>query len=56
MTFASIMVAVDLGPQARDRVRLSGHLADAFQARLNGVAAETPAYAVPPVGPTPGSA
>ena len=56
MTFASIMVAVDLGPQARDRVRLSGHLADAFQARLIGVAAETPAYAVPPVGPTPGSA
>lgn len=56
MTFASIMVAVDPGAAARRRVRLSRHLADAFGARLIGVAAETPAYAVPPVGPTPGSA
>ncbi len=56
MTFASIMVAVDLTAQAKDRVRLSGHLADDFRARLIGVAAETPAYAVPPVGPTPASA
>lgn len=56
MTYASIMVAVDLTPGARDRVRLAGHLADDFRARLIGVAAETPAYAVPPVGPTPASA
>lgn len=56
MTFASIMVAMDLTPEARDRVRLAGHLADDFHARLIGVAAETPAYAVPPVGPTPASA
>ena len=56
MTFASIMVAMDLTTEARDRVRLAGHLADEFRARLIGVAAETPAYAVPPVGPTPASA
>ncbi len=55
MTFASIMVAVDLAPQARERVRLAGHLADDFRARLIGVAAERAAYAVPPVGPTPAS-
>ncbi|AWN42796.1 universal stress protein [Methylobacterium durans] len=56
MTYASMMVAMDLTPQAPDRVRLAGHLADDFRARLIGVAAETPAYAVPPVGPTPASA
>src|SRR5689334_22617612 len=56
MTFASIMVAVDLTAQAKERVGLAGHLADDFRARLIGVAAETPAYAVPPAGPTPASA
>lgn len=56
MTFASILVAMDLTLEARDRVRLAGHLADDFRARLIGVAAETPAYAVRPVGPTPASA
>jgi nucleotide-binding universal stress UspA family protein len=49
------MVAVDLTDQARNRVRLAAHLADTFHAGLIGVAAEQPAYAVPPVGPTPAS-
>ncbi|CAX25935.1 MAG: universal stress protein [Methylorubrum extorquens] len=56
MTYASIMVAVDLGAEARDRVRLAGHLADDFRARLIGVAAEEASYAVPPIGPVPASA
>ena len=56
MTYASIMVAVDLADQARNRVRLAAHLADTFHAGLIGVAAEQPAYAVPPVGPTLASA
>ncbi|ACL60955.1 universal stress protein [Methylobacterium nodulans] len=56
MSYASIMVAVDLAPQARNRVRLAGHLADQFGARLIGVAAEQPAYAVPPLGATAASA
>lgn len=55
MTYASIMVAVDPGEPAGTRVRLAGHLADAFKARLIGVAAEQPAYAFAPIGPTPGS-
>ncbi|PNA08544.1 universal stress protein UspA, partial [Pseudomonas sp. MPR-R1B] len=32
MTYASIMVAVDLTDGARGRVRLAGQLADAFHA------------------------
>ncbi|MBX9930551.1 MAG: universal stress protein [Methylobacterium sp.] len=56
MTYASLMVAVDLGKHARDRVRLAGHLADEFGARLIGVAAEMPAYEAAPVGPTLGGA
>ena len=56
MTYASIMVAVDLTDQARNRVRLAAHLADEFHAGLIGVAADQPAYVVPPVGPTPASA
>ena len=56
MSYASIMVAVDLGEHARERVRLAGHLADDFCARLIGVAAEMPAYEAAPVGPTLGSA
>ena len=56
MTYASIMVAVDLGAEARERVHLAGHLADDFRARLIGVAAEEASYAVPPVGPIPASA
>ncbi|SDA28974.1 Universal stress protein family protein [Methylobacterium sp. UNC378MF] len=56
MPYASIMVTVDLTDEARSRVRLAKHLADDCHARLIGVAAEQAAYAVPPVGPTPGSA
>ncbi|WP_419951661.1 universal stress protein [Methylobacterium sp.] len=56
MSYASLMVSVDLGEAARSRIRLAGHLADAFKARLIGVAAEMPAYEAVPVGPTLGSA
>ncbi|KQT59912.1 universal stress protein UspA [Methylobacterium sp. Leaf456] len=56
MTYASIMVAVDLTAPSRERVRLAGHLADDFGAGLIGVAAEEPAFALAPVGPTPASA
>lgn len=56
MTIANIMVAVDLGAHARDRVRLAAHLADDFQGRLIGVAAEMPDYSWAPAGPTPGGA
>ncbi|TGD97687.1 universal stress protein [Methylobacterium nonmethylotrophicum] len=55
MTIASILVAVDLEPSARERLRLAGALADAFGAGLIGVAADEPPYGVPPVGPTLGS-
>ena len=33
MSYASLMVSVDLGEAARSRIRLAGHLADAFKAR-----------------------
>ncbi len=56
MTFASIMVAMGLTPESRDRARVAAHLADVFHARLIGVAADQPAFVVPPIGPTPGSA
>lgn len=56
MTYASIMVAVDLTDQARNRVRLAAHLADDFHAGLIGAAAEMPDYGGCPVGPTPGGA
>jgi hypothetical protein len=39
MTYGTIMVTVDPGESARERVRLSGHLTDAFGASLLGVAA-----------------
>jgi nucleotide-binding universal stress UspA family protein len=55
MSYASVMVAVDLDESARGRIRLAGHLADDFKARLIGVAAEMPAYEAAPVGPTLGS-
>ncbi len=44
MTYGTIMVTVDLGENARSRVRLAGHLADAFDARLLGVSAQMPPY------------
>ncbi|MET0367663.1 MAG: universal stress protein [Methylobacterium sp.] len=54
MTLTNIMVAVDLGEPAHDRVRLAARLADDFHARLIGVAAEMPDYSWAPAGPTPG--
>lgn len=39
MTFATIMVAVDLGPAATDRVKLASGIAKRFDAMLIGVAA-----------------
>lgn len=56
MTYASIMVAVDLSAEARERVHIAGHLADDFRARLIGVAAEEASFTVPPIGPIPASA
>ncbi|GMA74246.1 hypothetical protein GCM10025880_06630 [Methylorubrum aminovorans] len=56
MSYASIMVAVDLAAEARERVHLAGHLADDFRARLIGVAAEEASYAIAPAGPIPASA
>ncbi len=44
LDYASIMVAVDLEDGSRDRVKLAAHLADAFGARLVGIAAERPDY------------
>src|SRR4051794_38288145 len=55
MTYASIMVAVDLRDDAPARLRLAGRLAHDFHARLIGVAAEPLPYVVAPPGPTLGS-
>lgn len=55
MSYKSVLVAVDLGDHARDRVRLAAHIADDLQARLIGVAAEMPAYDGAPSGPIAGS-
>ena len=46
MTYASIMVAVDLGAEARDRVRLAGHLADDTQSKAEGYADRAKAAAL----------
>ena len=54
MTYASIMVAVDLTDGARAACAWAAHLADDFHARLTGVAAEMPDYSWAPAGPTPG--
>jgi len=54
--YASIMVAVDLGPAAADRVKLAGRLADRFSSHLIGVAAKailTPMYFETGVGTGP---
>ncbi|KQO74816.1 universal stress protein UspA [Methylobacterium sp. Leaf111] len=56
MSYASLMVSVDLGEAARGRIRLAGHLADDFKARLIGIAAEMPAYEAAPIGPMLGGA
>ena len=42
MSYARVMVPVDLGPYAADRVALAGSLADQFDSLLIGIAAQCP--------------
>jgi len=51
MSYGTILVNVDPGEDARGRVRLAGHLADAFGAGLLGVSAQMPLILPPAVGP-----
>lgn len=51
MTIASIMVSVDLGGDAEARTRIAAHLADTFDARTIGVAAQLPDHVAAQVGP-----
>ena len=44
MTYASIMVGLDLGDGSRDRTRLAAQLAGRLQARLIGIASREPDY------------
>jgi nucleotide-binding universal stress UspA family protein len=56
MTFASIMVSVDLASDASGRIGISAHLADAFDGRTIGVAAQSPERPAAQVGPMGASA
>jgi len=56
MTFASIMVSVDLAGHASGRIKIAAHLADAFAAQTIGVAAQSPEHATAQVGPMGASA
>jgi nucleotide-binding universal stress UspA family protein len=51
MTFGTVMVTVDPSEAARTRIRLAGHLADAFGASLLGVSAQVPIHLPPAGGP-----
>jgi nucleotide-binding universal stress UspA family protein len=51
MTYASIMVSVDLAGGARGRTKIAAHLADAFDGRTIGVAAQSPDHVAAQVGP-----
>jgi nucleotide-binding universal stress UspA family protein len=51
MTYASIMVSVDLAGGARGRIRIAARLADAFDGRTIGVAAQSPNHVAAQVGP-----
>lgn len=51
MTFASIMVSVDLAGDARGRIKVAGDLADDFEGRTIGVAAQFPDHDTAQVGP-----
>jgi nucleotide-binding universal stress UspA family protein len=42
MTYARVMVPIDLGPYAADRIALAGSLADRFGSLLIGIAAQRP--------------
>jgi hypothetical protein len=46
MTFASIMVSVDLAGDAAGRIKVAAHLADALGGRTIGVAAQGPDHVV----------
>lgn len=56
MTFASIMVSVDLAGDAAGRIKVAAHLADALAGRTIGVAAQAPDHVVAQVGPMGASA
>jgi len=56
MTFASIMVSVDLSCDASGRIKVAAHLADAVGARTVGVAAQAPDHVTAQVGPMGASA
>ncbi|NEU14519.1 universal stress protein [Methylobacterium sp. BTF04] len=51
MTFASIMVSVDLAGDATGRIKVAAHLADALGARTIGIAAQAPDHVTAHVGP-----
>ena len=51
MSFASIMVSVDLAGHAAERIKIATRLADDFGARLIGVAAKKLDHAAAPVRP-----
>lgn len=51
MTFASIMVSVDLAGDAGARISIAAHLADAFDARTIGIAAQMLDHVTAQVGP-----
>ena len=56
MTFASIMVSVDLAGDAGARTSIAAHLADALNGRTIGVAAQIPDHVTAQVGPMGASA
>ncbi|KQT50593.1 hypothetical protein ASG52_07240 [Methylobacterium sp. Leaf456] len=56
MTYASIMVSVDLGSDASGRIGIAARLADAFESRTIGVAAQSPDHGAAQVGPMGASA
>jgi nucleotide-binding universal stress UspA family protein len=56
MTYASIMVSVDLAGDAGGRIKVATRLADTFEGRTIGVAAQMPDHAAAQVGPMGASA
>ena len=56
MTFMSIMVSVDLASDAGGRIKVAAHLADAFEGRTTGVAAQLPDHVAAMVFPMGASA
>jgi nucleotide-binding universal stress UspA family protein len=56
MTYASIVVSIDLGGDASGRIGIAARLADAFEGRTIGVAAQSPDQGAAQVGPMGASA